>query len=103
MFEQLHHNPGSGSALSYRYVHALELATPMRYAAVAVQRSLERAAEAVTKAAGKAHRGWVRHRTHAALASLPNHALHDIGFHRSEIGRVAMEIEQGIDPRRPGR
>lgn len=62
-----------------------------------------------TAAPGRALHGWIDHvrakwarnrktaRTWQALRALPDHALRDIGIHRSEIGGVT-HFERVLDP-----
>lgn len=47
----------------------------------------------------RAHRAWVRSRTVAALATLDNDRLEDLGIHRSEIHRFVRDLERGVDSR----
>lgn len=51
--------------------------------------------------AGNLHRAWVRSRTIAALSSLDDATLKDIGVPRSGIRAHVRDLECGIDPRMP--
>ena len=55
----------------------------------------------ICRTAQRLHESWVRQRTIAALSSLDDHALRDIGVHRSQIRQVANDLAQGIQPRLP--
>ena len=46
------------------------------------------------------HRHWVRARTVAALASLDDASLKDIGVRRGDIEGFVSDLERGLDPRR---
>ncbi len=55
---------------------------------------------AAARHADRVHRHWVRSRTVAALASLDDACLKDIGVRRGDIEGFVSDLERGLDPRR---
>ena len=64
------------------------------------QHAIDHAAQKIVSLSGSVHRRWTEARNRAVLNSMSDHALKDLGLHRSEIQRVAADVERGVDPRR---
>ncbi len=99
MFDRMHQSSRDGAQSLDATFYLAERIIPGRLVAEAAQLGFERSLQAIVTMTHELQRHWARRRAQGSLASLPSHALKDIGFDRSEIGRVVMDIERGVDPR----